>query len=74
MNIFQQSFKSNLLSPISYGIGKGRFFVLLLLLASCTKQTEQFYTNKPARFHCLPFQKTVDMLLGDAKPAPKLGL
>lgn len=52
MNIFQQSFKSkNLLSPISQGIGKGRFFVaLLLLLASCAGQTEQFYANLPARF------------------------
>lgn len=51
MNIFQQSFKSHLLSPISQGIGKGRFFVaLLLLLASCAGQTEQFYANLPARF------------------------
>lgn len=52
MNIFQQSFKSkNLLSPISRGIGKGRFFVVLLLsLLSCTGQTEQFYANLPARF------------------------
>lgn len=52
MNIFQQSFKSkNLLSPISRGIGKGRFFVVLLLsLLSCTGQTEQFYANLPACF------------------------
>lgn len=51
MNIFQQSFKSHLLSPISQGIGKGRFFVaLFLLLASCAGQTEQFYANLPARF------------------------
>ena len=61
MNIFQQSFKSNLLSPISYGIGKGRFFVLLLLLASCTKQTEQFYNNKPARFR-VQFVQTIPPL------------
>lgn len=51
MNIFQQSFKSHLLSPISQGIGKGRFFVVLLLsLLSCAGQTEQFYANLPARF------------------------
>lgn len=51
MNIFQQSFKSRLLSPISQGIGKGRFFVaLFLLLASCAGDTEQFYADLPARF------------------------
>lgn len=62
MRIFQQSFKSNLLFPISRSIGKGRFFVaLLLLLGACAGQTEQFYANLPARFR-VQFVQTIPPL------------
>lgn len=64
MNIFQQSFKSNLLFPVLRSMGKGRFFIVFLLLVlSCAGQTEQYYASLPARFR-VDYVQTIPPLNG----------